>query len=188
MCSSGSCISTYGRISYRRRALPDHSEPLPCEMGFEYGRVVVVWATERAKSRTLICKDCERDGGFIFARLVVRTVHSTLENPGRGPEERTASRLRILSWIGPALGTCHNAQLLSALWLCQLTGSRLVSPCNSSISFPVRCQSSVKVLLSKVQLQSIHPHSRCDIYPSPEVTSSITSLTGPPVTVAAISA
>ena len=52
----------------------------------------------------------------------------------------------------------------------------------------MRRQSSIEVLFSKVQLQGIHPHSRCDIDPSPKVASSITSLAGPPVTVAAVSA
>ena len=85
----------------------------------------------------------------------------------------------------------HNepvAKLMSLpLFGCHFTGSQLVSPCIYSISFPVRGQPSIKVLFSKVQLQGIHPHGRCDIDPSPKVTSSITSLACPPVAVAAIS-
>ena len=63
-----------------------------------------------------------------------------------------------------------------------------MSPCRFSISFPVRCQCTVKVLFSKVELQGIHSHSRCDIDPSPKIASSITPLAGPPVAVATVSA
>ena len=70
---------------------------------------------------------------------------------------------------------------ISSLWLCQFRGSWLVTLGKFSISFPVRCQSSVEVLFSKVQLQGIHAHGCCNINPSPKVATSITSLTGPPV-------
>lgn len=111
--------------------------------------------------------------------------HSRLLARDQNSEQRL--EFGFSAWKGPAQGTCCKAHIPSTLWLCELTWSQLVSTCNYSISFPVRGQPSIKVLFPKVQLQGIHPHGRCDVDPSPKITSSITSLAGPPVTVAAIS-
>lgn len=181
-------FSTHGRGSSQRRALPIPSEPLPRERGFGYGRVVMVWATEEEIPRTLICHDCHRDGGLLLPNLWYKMLMVYSENPGKGSEEGTASRLHILCLCRSG---ARNLSQSSSSWRSLALSaqmSKLLGPCNHSISFPVRCQSSVKVLFPKVQLQGIHPHGRCDVDPPPKVASSITSLAGPPVTVAAVSA
>lgn len=64
------------------------------------------------------------------ARLVVQMsmVHSKI--PARDQKSEQRLDFGISARIGPAIGTCLRAHYLSALWLCQLTGSQLVGPCN----------------------------------------------------------
>jgi hypothetical protein len=51
-----------------------------------------------------------------------------------------------------------------------------------SISFPVRRQSHVVILPSKVQLDSVKGHRDRQVYPPPQITARVTATTRPPFT------
>ncbi len=174
-------LRTHSGLEPRKSTTRSLRAPAARDGGFEYDRVVIVWATEERNPSTLGCQDCGRDGGLSLRDLSCRNFIVQPKVPARG-QKNAVPRLR-----DPPLGTCHKARLHSAPWLRQIQ-SEFIILCPSSISFPVCCQSSIKILFPKVQLQGIHAHGRCDIDPSPEITSSVTSLAGPPITIATITA